>query len=93
VTFNWTGGDELTKLDHYDLGVYWDSGPYQALKNNLPPTTTTYQLSVSPEQILIFEVRAFDISGNVTSRKISVYTEGYEFPYNYVFSTFFNNSD
>jgi len=35
---------------------------------------------------------AFDISGNVTSRKISVYTEGYEFPYNYVFSTFYNDS-
>jgi len=91
VTFNWSSGDELTSLDHFDLGVYWDGGVYQELESQLPPTTSSYRLSVAPEQILVFDVRAFDISGNVTSRKISVYTEDYEFPYSYVFSTFFNS--
>lgn len=91
VTYRWTGGDELSQIDHYDLGVYRGVGVYQTLRTNLPPTTSSYQLYVSSNQIYIFEVLAYDFSGNVTSRKISVYTEGYEFPHSYVFSVFFNS--
>lgn len=91
ITYDWSGGDEMTQIDHYDLGVYRGAGVYQALATNLPRTTTSYQLNVSSDQIYIFEVKAHDFSGNVTTRRISVYTEGYEFPHSYVFSAFFNS--
>ena len=79
----------MTQIEHYDVGVYRGAGEYQSLRTNLPPTTTSYDLYVTSNQIYIFEVKAHDLSGNVTTRRQSVYTEGYEFPHSYVFSVFF----
>jgi len=92
VTFTWTAQDALTGIAYYDLGVYMDSGPYQSLGTHIAGTTTTYQIPVSREQILIFEVRAYDHSGNLAKGRISVYTDGYVFPYGYIMPVFFNGS-
>ena len=90
VTFQWTGSDALSGVAYYDLGIYWDSGGYQVLESAVSRTVNSYQVSVSPAQILIFEVRAYDKSGNQTVSRKSVYTDGYVFPFGYIMPAFFS---
>jgi len=90
VTFKWTGSDDRTGLDYYDIGVYRNGGSYQSLGTGLPGSKISHQLSVSKNQILVFQIIGYDRSGNSTKRMISVYTDGYVFPNGYIFPTFFN---
>ena len=90
VTFSWAGNDDRSGIDHYDIGVYRNSGGYQSLGANLPVTKTSHQLTAAKKQILIFEVTGYDKSGNSAKRMIPVYTDGYVFPNGYIFPAFFN---
>ncbi len=91
VTLSWTGGDSLSGLDYYSLFVTKSDRSKETLAETLPGSTTSYEVSVSPEELMIFELVAYDLSGNQTSRKFSLYADGYEFPNSYIFPLFFDD--
>ncbi len=90
VTINWTGGDNRSGLDYFSLAVSVNGSEFQALESSLPNSTTSYSYVFEPEQLLMFALTAHDKSGNQTTEKIALYTEGYEFPYGYKFPIFFS---
>ncbi len=91
VTIRWTGGDTRSGLDYYpSLAVNVNGAGYQTLASSLPRTTTSYTYSVAPEQLIVFALTAQDKAGNQTTQKIAMYTEGYVFPYGYIFPIFFS---
>lgn len=90
VTIRWTGGDSLSGLDYYSLAVNVNGTGYQTLESNLSRTTGSYTYPVQREQILVFALTAYDKSGNQVVRKVAMYTDGYVFPYEYIFPIFFN---
>ena len=90
VTIRWTGGDTRSGLDYYpSLAVNVNGAGYQTLASSLPRTTTSFTYSVAPEQLIVFALTAQDMAGNQTTQKIAMYTEGYEFPYGYLFPLFY----
>lgn len=89
VTLNWTGDDELSGLSHYSLAVNVNSTGFQMLESNLSPDTTSYVFPVDGIQLILFELIAYDKSGNALSEKFAMYTEGYVFPEMYTFPSFF----
>jgi len=91
VTVIWTGGDDLSGLDHYALAVKVGDGDYQVLEEHLSDRTTSYDFSIGPAEIMIVAVTAYDKSGNEYTQKIAMYSEGYVFPYKLIFPIFFNN--
>lgn len=90
VTINWTGGDDLSGLDHYSFAVNVNGAGYQTLNNNISTSTSTYKLNVAKNQIIIVALTAYDKSGNQHTAKSAFYTEGYVFPNQYIFPIFFN---
>lgn len=92
VKITWTGGDSLSGLDYYSLAVNVNGSGYQTLHNNLSKTTTSFIYNVEKEQIMVFALTAYDKSGNQTSRKVALYTDGYVFPYGYIFPIFYNDN-
>jgi len=91
VTVSWSGGDDLSGLDHYALAVKVGDGDYQVLEDNLSDRTTSYDFSIEPAEIIIVAVTAYDKSGNEYTQKMGIYSEGYVFPYEFIFPIFFNN--
>jgi len=89
VTLNWTGDDDLSGLSHYSLAVNINSTGFQVLESHLPADTTSYQFSIDSIQLMLFDLTAYDKSGNPFSEKFAMYTEGYEFPESYSFPSFF----
>lgn len=89
VTLNWTGGDDFSGLGHYSLAVNINNTGFQILESDLPADTTSYEYSIDDIQLMLFELTAYDKSGNPFSEKFAMYTEGYEFPESYSFPTFF----
>ncbi len=92
VTLSWTGGDNRSGLDYYSLAVRVNDGTYQTVAFKLPASTTSYFYPVSREQLVVFALTAYDKSGNATTQKVGLYTDGYVFPYNYTFPIFFNGN-
>lgn len=92
VTITWTGGDALSGLDYYSLAVNVNSAGYQMLEANLARAATSYTFAVDKEQLLVFELIAYDKLGNATSRKVALYTDGYVFPNSYLMPMFFSGN-
>jgi hypothetical protein len=67
-----------------------NNGDYQPVYTFLGRTTTSVSVPVAKSQVLVFRLTAFDMSGNSTTRRVAMYTEGYEFPYGVIFSNFIN---
>jgi len=91
VTFKWTGGDDLTGLDHFAVGMKVNSGGYHELAGYLPTTVSSYQVPIAEDQLLLFEVIAYDNSGNFSKSVIPVYANKYIFPYQYIAPIFLQN--
>jgi hypothetical protein len=89
VTVTWTGGDDLSGLDHYLLAVKRGDGDYQVLDDNLPVSTTSYGLNIGPAEIMIVAISGYDKSGNESTQKVAIYSDGYIFPYQYIFPAFY----
>jgi hypothetical protein len=85
----WTGGDDLSGLDHYVLAVKVNDGGYQVLESNLPASTTSYSLNIGPAEIMIVALTGYDKSGNEYTQKIAMYSDGYVFPYQNIFPMYF----
>jgi hypothetical protein len=92
VTLNWSASDALTEIDHYALSVKINDAEWLTLDDNLPKATTSYQYTVAENQLLVFQITAFDIAGNERTVKSVMYTKGYEFPNSYSFPIFNNNN-
>jgi hypothetical protein len=92
VTLSWSASDTLTDIDHYVLSVKINDGGFQILDDNLPKTTTSYQYTVAENQLLVFQLMAYDKAGNERTVKSIMYTKGYEFPNSYSFPLFNNNN-
>jgi hypothetical protein len=90
VTVTWTGGDELSGLDHYSLSVKINDGNYQVLDDNIPPTTTSFTFDVEPNQLIVVSVTAVDKVGGEYGQKSVMYTDGYEWPYQYLLFPVYN---
>jgi hypothetical protein len=91
VTITWTGGDALSGLDYFSLAVNVNGAGYQPIKSFLPRTTTSYTFSpLENEQLIIFKLTAFDKAGNQQEQSVALYTEGYEFEFNFMFPIFYN---
>jgi hypothetical protein len=84
VTVTWTGGDELSGLDHYSLALKVGDGDYQVINDNLSTSTTLYTFDVVPNQLYVLSLTAYDKAGYEYNQKSVVYTDGYEWPYNYL---------
>jgi len=91
INISWTGGDSLSGLDYYSLAVNVNDTGYVSVESYLPKTTTSYPYSIQQEQSLVFALTAHDKSGNQTTQKIAMYTEGYVFPYGYIFPNIFKD--
>ena len=85
VTLHWTGGDQLSGLDHYELAVKVDDGEWQVLNSNLSRDTTTYQFALASNQLIVFRLIAKDYAGNLSSYFNAFYTEGYEVDFDYFY--------
>jgi hypothetical protein len=92
VTLTWTAGDSLTGLDHFVLRRKLNYEDYSTLDDSISGTVRTYTVPVSENNIMIFDLIAVDRSGNTQSQKISVYTQGYEFPFESIFPIFMNKN-
>jgi hypothetical protein len=90
VTLRWTASDSLAGLDYFVLRQKLNSNDYVILNSAIPMGTRTYTVPVEGDSIMIFELIAYDQSGNAASQKTSLYTLGYEFPFNFVFPFFLN---
>ena len=88
VTVTWTGGDQLSGLSHFSLSVKVDDGDWQVLETNLGPEVTSYPITLADPELLFIEIRAYDLAGNISQRLTSMYTENYEFEYNYIIPHF-----
>ena len=89
VTITWTGGDTLSGLNYYTLAVNVNNSGYQTLATSLPRTSNTFTFAVSDAQMVVFNLIGYDLAGNATSRKIAMYTDGYEFANGYILPSFF----
>ena len=83
VTITWTSGENISWLDHYSLSVKINDGNYQVLDDNIPPMTTSYTFDVEPNQLIVVSVTAVDKVGGEYKHLRVLYTDGYEFPYEY----------
>jgi hypothetical protein len=90
VTIRWTGGDNLSGLDYYSLAVNVNGAGYQTLENVLTRTASSYTHPVGKNQIIVFALTAYDKSGNMNTVKAAMYSEGYVFPYGFIFPIFFS---
>jgi len=91
ITLSWIGSDALIGVDHYDLLLNLNGTGYEVIAGNLEATTTSYQYSINEGEILVFKLEAYDIADNMSFVKTIMYTVGYEFPHEYIFSLFMNN--
>jgi len=92
VTLNWTAGDNLAGLDHFALRRKLNYDDYVTLDEFISASTRSYSVPVTNATIMIFELTAVDRSGNARVQKISVYTQGYVFPYQRIFPIFLNEN-
>ncbi len=81
VLLTWKGGDNLSGLDYYTLSVRVNKGQVQLLESYINTDINIYQYEIEKEQLLEFELTAYDKSGNSISRQRAIATEGYEFEY------------
>ena len=89
VTINWTGGDQLSGVDHYALWAMVNDGDWQELENSLASSVNSYQITLTDPELVNVKVIAYDLAGNQASQMIAMNTEGYIFDYDYTFPTFF----
>jgi hypothetical protein len=88
VTLSWTASDSRAGLDYFILRRKLNYDNYVTIDGSISGSTRTYSVPVEDGNIMIFELIAMDRSGNATSQKKSVYTLGYEFPYESIFPIF-----
>lgn len=88
VTLTWTGGDQLSGLSHYSLSVKVNDTEWQVLETNLASTVNSYQFTLTDPQLLIIDLTGYDLAGNFITETTALYTENYEFDYNYIFPSF-----
>jgi|GEM_PF-630578 hypothetical protein len=88
ATITWTGGDQLSGLSHYSLRAKIDGSDWQVLETSLDPTVNAYQITLTDPELLFIEITGYDLAGNFTRALTSMYTENYEFDYNYIFPYF-----
>ncbi|MBG0784437.1 MAG: M23 family metallopeptidase [Anaerolineaceae bacterium] len=88
ITIHWTGGDQLSGLDHYVLNINRNNTGWQVLEANIGPSTTSYQIQLDDPELVIVEIIAYDSANNILSQKIAMYSLNYELDYNYIFPEF-----
>jgi hypothetical protein len=88
ITIHWTGGDQLSGLDHYALNINRNNTGWQVLETNIGPSTTSYQIQLDDPELVIVEIIAYDSANNIISQKIAMYSLNYELDYNYIFPEF-----
>lgn len=91
VSLSWTASDSPAGLDIFTLRRKLNYDEYEIIDGSISGTVRTYSLPVVDGNIMIFEIIAKDRSGNTTSQKVSIYTQGYEFPFERIFPIFYNN--
>jgi hypothetical protein len=93
ITLDWTASDSLSGLDRFDLAVSVNSGGYQTVATDLSESTRTFQFNgLVDNSIYIFALTGYDKSGNVHTVKVAFHTEGYVFPYEYIYPLIFNEN-
>ncbi|MDT8382117.1 MAG: peptidoglycan DD-metalloendopeptidase family protein [Brevefilum sp.] len=92
VNITWSGGDNMSGIDHYSLSVKVNDGDFQVRAGNLPASTTSYRLNVLPNQLIVVSITAYDKSGNEFSQYSVMYSEGYKFPYQYILIYMFSGN-
>ncbi|MDY6845653.1 MAG: hypothetical protein SVP52_00760, partial [Chloroflexota bacterium] len=92
VTITWTGGDDLSGLDHYSLALKVNDGDYKVLADNLPSSTTSYRLDVEPNQLIVVSVTAYDKAGYEFTQKSVMFSDGYVWPYQYLLFPVYNGN-
>jgi hypothetical protein len=90
VDITWSGGDNMSGLDHYALAVKIGDGDYQVRAGNLPATTTSYKLDVGPNQLIVVSITAYDKLGHEFTQKSVLYSNGFEWPYQYILFPVYN---
>ena len=88
ITLNWTGGDQLSGISHYALWVKVNDGDWQELENELASSVNAYQFTLTDPELLIVEIIGYDLAGNSVHETTSMYTENYEYDFNYIFPSF-----
>jgi hypothetical protein len=89
VTINWTGGDQLSGISHYALWVKVNDGDWQELEHSLAVNVNSYQITVADPELVIVKVIAYDLAGNQINQIVAMYTDGYEFEYDYTYPSFY----
>jgi len=92
VNITWSAGDNMSGIDHYSLSVKVNDGDFQVRAGNLPASTTSYRLNVLPNQLIVVSVTAYDKSGHQATREHLMYTNDFEWPYQYIlFPIYYGN--
>lgn len=89
VTINWSGGDQLSGISHYALWVKVNDGDWQELEHSLASSVNSYQITVTDPELANVKVIAYDLAGNQINQTVAMYTEGYEFDYDYTYPSFY----
>lgn len=64
-TLNWTGDDDMSGIDHYEVSV--DGGPFENIGMN-----TSYPLGGLTEGTHYVKIRAYDKAGNYKEKKVRI---------------------
>jgi hypothetical protein len=92
VNITWSSGDNMSGIDHYALSVKVNDGDFQVRAGNLPASTTSYRLNVLPNQLIVVSITAYDKSGHQTTQEHLMYTNGFEWPYQYILFPVYNGN-
>lgn len=85
VVVTWTVGDQLSGVDNLDISMKVNDNEWQILEEDLPNLTRTYSVSVQDSQLIIIQLSAVDLMGNITTKTTAFYSSGYTFENNYLF--------
>lgn len=91
ITVTWSASDAMAGLDHFSLWVRVNEGAFYELAPHLPASTTHYGFDVGENQLVVFELRAYDLAGNQFANKVGIFTTGYIFDHESTFPGFFLN--
>jgi hypothetical protein len=90
VTLRWSASDGLSGLNFFNLSVSINGSGFEMVAKDLPGSTRSYVVSLEKSSLHTFAVTAYDKSGNVLTATVSLYTDGYEFPFQYIFPIIYN---
>lgn len=88
VVLEWTASDSLGGLNYFVLRQKLNDQDYLILEGAIPGDKRSIAIPVQPGNVMVFELIAYDRSGNSASHKTSLYTIGYEFPFEGVMPIF-----